>query len=51
MFTVDGNKKATLQVTFERLLDTGDLENDYRMKKDQTIDAIWAHGSIIANLA
>jgi hypothetical protein len=40
-----------MEVTFERLLDTGDLENDFRMKKDQTIDAIWAHGKIIANLA
>ena len=51
VFSMGANKKADLQVTFERLLDTLDTANDYKMKKDQTIDAIWAHGFIISNTA
>ncbi len=51
VFSMGANKKANLEVTFERLLDTLDTANDYKMKKDQTIDAIWAHGFIISNTA
>ena len=49
MTTVGNQKTAQLTVVFERDLDTLDLVNDFRMKKDQTIDAIWAHGQILGN--
>ena len=47
--TVNGKKVATLVTSFDRLLDTLDLDGDMRIKQSSTIDAIWAHGQILGN--
>ena len=49
MTTVGSQKTAQLTAVFERDLDTLDAANDFRLKKDQTVDAVWAHGQILGN--
>ena len=47
--TVNGKQIATLKATFDRLLDTLDITNDFKIRQSSTIDAIWAHGQILGN--